>query len=303
MRSDLDALAKQLAEADGQRIFGYCRISSSKQEQGLSLPAQEEAICEYCKKHKLGEPLIVTETSSAGQRMFQLPRVGGPATPSPLPSDGDDEDEPPRLTRPRFLLLLGHLTALKNAQLVVWRLDRIARINDEREVIHQLCVRNEVKLHSTDPSEQLWLEHGDPNDPMAALMRQIFGAFSQYEKAIIEMRMQTGMRFKAARGGFTGGRPAFGYTLADGDLAVVPEDAAVVRYIFMLSKKYHLTLNAIRDQLAGKVSRTKIHRVLHNESLYRGKYRDRYGAVHDRPDLRILTDDGDYDYDEEFRSG
>jgi len=303
MRSDLESLAKQLADAGNQRVFGYCRISSSKQEQGLSIPAQEEAIRKYCEKAGLDEPLIVTETSSAGQRMFQLPRVGGPATPSPIPQDDEQEGDEPKLTRPRLLLLTGHITTLKNAHMIVWRLDRIARLNDEREVIHQLLVRSDVKLHSTDASERLWLEHGDPNDPMAALMRQVFGAFSQYEKAIIEMRMQTGLRFKAARGGFTGGRPAFGYTIKDGELCVVDEDAKVVRYIYMLSKRYGMTLQSISEQLGNKVGRTKVHRILHNEPMYRGKYRDRYGTVHDRPDLCILTDVGNYDYEEEFRSG
>lgn len=302
MRDDLEALAQLLAEDSSRRVFGYCRISSSKQEQGLSLPSQEDAIRKYCEQHKLGEPFIITETSSAGKRMFQLPRIG-PATVATSSDEDEDEGEEAGRCRPRLLLLLGHVTAIKKAHLVVWRLDRLARINDEREVIHQLLVRSEVKLHTTDKSEQLWVEQGDPNDPMAALMRQIFGAFSQYEKAVIELRMQTGLRFKAAKGGYTGGRAGFGYRIEGGDLKVIPSEASVVRYIFMLRHHYKMTIRSIAERLGTNMGHTKVHRILSNEGLYRGTYRDRYGTLHNRPDLKILTDNGDFDYREEFQHG
>jgi DNA invertase Pin-like site-specific DNA recombinase len=301
MREDLDALADRLLDADGCRVFGYCRVSSSKQEQGLSLQSQEEAIRQYCKKNKLGEPIIVTETSSSGKRMFQLPRLGGLLQP---PVDEEPDAGP---SRPRLLLLLGHLTALKKAHLVVWRLDRFARLNDEREVLYQLLTRNDVTLHTTDRSEQTWLDHGDPNDPMTALMRQVFGAFSQYEKAVIEIRMQTGMRFKAAQGGYTGGRPPFGYESANGELKVNPEQAIIVRYVFMLSKRFGMSLRGIDDHFAlherPRLGKNRLHRILKHESLYRGAYKDRFGNLHRRPDLIILTDDGDYDYIEDVSHG
>lgn len=305
MRSDIEALAHRLANNPKQRIFGYCRISSSKQEQGLSIPAQEAAIRAYCKEHGLDEPEIVTETSTAGKRMFALPRLAG-STVAASVSEDEDEDAEQGPCRPRLLLLLGHLTSLSNAHLIVWRLDRVARINDEREVLHQLLLRNGVKLHSTDKNERAILEHGDPNDPMAALVRQIFGAFSQYEKAVIELRMQTGMRFKAAKGGFTGGRVAFGYDVVEGELVVNETNARLVRYIFFLRHRYSMTLRSIGEHIGqaveGGLNHVKIHRILKNEALYRGAYKDRYGTIHQRPDLRILTDSGDYDYAQEFAS-
>lgn len=301
MRDDVESLAQALAGAGRHRTYGYCRISSSKQEQGLSMPAQEEAIKQYCRNKGLGDPFIVTETSTAGQRMFQLPRLSPPL----------DEDEEEGVgqgpCRPRLLMLLGHITTVRHAQLVVWRLDRLARINDEREVLHQILLRSGVKLHTTDRGEQAWLEHGDPNDPTTALMRQIFGAFSQYEKAVIEIRMQAGMRFKAAKGGYTGGRTPFGYRSVERELLVEPQEARLVRYIYMLRHKYRMTLRGIADQLVQftgqKFDKNRIYRVLNTESLYRGQYTDRYGITHDRPDLRILPDRADYDYEEETYNG
>lgn len=298
MRDDIESLAQTLSEVGRHRTYGYCRISSSKQEQGLSLPAQEEAIRQYCRAKGLGDPFIVTETSTAGQRMFRLPALSAPL----------DEDEEPAQgpCRPRLLMLLGHITTVRHASLVVWRLDRLARINDEREVLYQLMLRSGVRLHTTDRGEQAWLANGDPNDPTTALMRQIFGAFSQYEKAVIEIRMQAGMRFKAAKGGYTGGRVPFGYRSVDRELVVDAQQAALVRYIYMLKHKYKMTLQGISDQLLNftgqKFPKSRIHRILNTEALYRGQYTDRYGIQHERPDLIILPDRPDYDYEEEYHN-
>lgn len=302
MRNDIEALAEQLAQNPKQKVFGYCRISSSKQEQGLSLPAQQEAIQKYCAERGLGDPYIVTETSTAGKRMFSLPTIG----PRPSSSIDDDAPEEEGLSRPRLLMLLGHMAGLKGSHLVVWRLDRIARLSDEREVLYQLLTRGGAQLHTTDASERFTLEHGDPNDPMSSLVRQIFGAFSQYEKAVIELRMQSGMRFKAARGGFTGGRVPAGYMVVDGELKIDPVQARMIRYIYFMRHHYKMTLRSISEHLAAHGegwTHTKIHRVLNHENLYRGNYRDRFGTLHRRPDLVILTDNGDFNYTEEFING
>ncbi len=287
MREDLDVLAHNLGNAETQ-TYAYVRVSSSKQEQGLSIDAQSDKIREYCSHNALGEPFIVTEVGSAGKRMFALPSVDD--------EGGTDETE----SRPRLHLLLGHLSVRKDTNLVVWRIDRLARLNDEREILYQLLLRFGCTLHSTDVSESTWLDKGDMRDPMTALMRQVFGAFSQYEKAIIEMRMTAGLRYKAAKGGFTGGKAPFGYDIVDGELKINPEERAKVRYIFMLRHKYGYTLRSIAEVMEG-MNRSRIHRILKAEGVYRGTYVDRYQQKHNRPDLKILDDDEDYNYEQEFR--
>lgn len=291
---DLECLAHRLSECHHRKVYGYVRVSSAKQEAGVSMDAQEKLIREYAEQKGLGEPFIVRETSSAGKRMFKLPAVNN----APIKSDEETE------VRKRLLLLLGHTTTVKNSHLIVWKLDRLARIGDERELIYQLMQRHEVELHSTDPGEQSWLKHGSSDDPMTSLVRQVFGAFSQYERAMIEMRMNAGLRFKAARGGYVGGRPSFGYYVKDHELHIDNEQAKMVRYVFMLNKKYSMSMRQISRviEAAGKrFPHSRVHRIIRDEAFYRGVYRDRFGQHHERPDLKILDDGDEHNYDEEFQ--
>ena len=66
----------------------------------------------------------------------------------------------------------------------------------------------------------------DTDDPTKVLIRQIVGAVSQYERAVIRGRMMAGKAAKAATGGFLGGRAPYGFRIEDGQ--VVPDDAEQV---------------------------------------------------------------------------
>jgi len=298
---ELRQLGDTLSKLGNQRVYGYIRVSSVKQEQGESLEAQQQLIRDYCTKNNLGEPFFVVETASAGCRMFNLPKVG--SVPQPA---GGEERQGEVNTRPKLLLLLGHLRSHPGSHLIVWRMDRLARLNAARELLYQLLIRAEVELHSTDPSEQIWMKNGDPSDPMAALMRQVFGAFAQYERAVIELRMRTGLQYKANRGGFSGGRPPYGYRIEKHDLVVDKYQARLVRYVFMLNKKFGLSLRAIAEHITGQSddqwNHHRVSRIIKNEALYRGNYKDVFGTIHQRPDLMILTR-MDYDYEGELLDG
>ena len=86
---------------------------------------------------------------------------------------------------------------------------------------------------------------------------------------------------KAARGGYSGGRPPYGYTPLNGRLEIVPEEAEVVRYVIE-SKRGGKTYQQICDVLnaQGKTNRSgskfsisTLQVILDNEPLYRGMYR------------------------------
>jgi DNA invertase Pin-like site-specific DNA recombinase len=57
----------------------------------------------------------------------------------------------------------------------------------------------------------------DTDDPTKVPIRQIIGAASQYERAVIRGRMTAGKAAKAAQGGFLGGRPPYGFMLESGE--------------------------------------------------------------------------------------
>jgi DNA invertase Pin-like site-specific DNA recombinase len=64
--------------------------------------------------------------------------------------------------------------------------------------------------------------HDDPEDPSRRLIRQVLGAVSEYERAMIALRLRRGRAAKGARGGFAYGSPAFGHRAAG--RALVPDE-------------------------------------------------------------------------------
>lgn len=113
------------------------------------------------------------------------------------------------------------------AGLVVTRLDRLARDLLVQETILRDVRRFGGTTHSTSATEAAYLGD-DPSDPARKLIRQILGALSEYERALVTLRLQGGRATKAAKGGFAYGAPPFGYKSEGGVLVEVPDEAAAV---------------------------------------------------------------------------
>jgi site-specific DNA recombinase len=291
----MDQLAHRLNK-NKRRVWGYVRVSSQKQADNESIPAQESAIREYCKVKSLEEPDFVAEVASAAKPVFAINLPGTPKTESSLESS----------PRPKLLLLLGHLRLLKGAHFVLWKLDRLARIEYEQELFLDMLRRDKIGIHSVQAGEAHMLDGGFVNDPARVFSRQVLAAAAQYERALVEMRMKAGITYKAARGGYTGGPPIYGYKPYKKELIIVPENAKMIRYIFWLRRRYLLGHVAISEHInttkregAPRFPRQKIGRILANEEFYKGIYKDCFNQKHMRPDLRILPEDEE-ELDNEF---
>jgi len=139
--------------------------------------------------------------------------------------------------------------------LVIPRLDRLARdlVLSEQllgevwkaggEVVS--CAQGEGDLRN------------DPNDPSRALIRQVLGAVSAYERAMIVLRMKRGRMAKAAAGGFATGSPPFGWESdGEGGLREHPKEQQAVRNI-MDMRSTGLSLQKIADDLNAREVPTK----------------------------------------------
>lgn len=70
----------------------------------------------------------------------------------------------------------------------------------------------------------------DPGDPSCRLVRQVFGAVSDYERAMVRLRLATGRRHKADTGGYAYGAPPFGFRSDGGQLVPrIEEQPALAR--------------------------------------------------------------------------
>ena len=104
---------------------------------------------------------------------------------------------------------------------------------------------------------------------------------AEMERDNINKRTSGGRKIKAARGGYSGGRPPYVYTPQKGKLVIVPEEAEVVRFVIQ-SKEKGMTYQMICDSLnnAGKTNRSgtkfsisTLQVIIENKPLYQGMYR------------------------------
>ena len=115
------------------------------------------------------------------------------------------------------------------------------------------------------------------------ILEALTAALAEVERGTITARTSGGRNIKASRGGYSGGRPPFGYK-ADRNtkgMVVVPEQAEVVRKIFAM-KRSGSTYQQIVDTLnsegftnksGGKWAISSVQVILSNEKTYQGFYR------------------------------
>ena len=85
--------------------------------------------------------------------------------------------------------------------------------------------------------DTVFLREGvDTSTPTGELFRNIMASLAEFEGRVIYERLSKGKRKKASEGGYTGGWVPYGYRRTeDGEIAVVPDEAAVVERIFGLA--------------------------------------------------------------------
>lgn len=139
-----------------------------------------------------------------------------------------DLPDRPALADALRLVKEGHVKGV-----VVYRLDRLARDLVIQEQLLAEVRRLGGTLFTTSAGEAHYLED-DPSDPSRTLIRQVLGAVGQYERAMISLRLRSGRRAKADRGGFAYGSPALGFKAENGSLVPVEDEQAVIDRIAAL---------------------------------------------------------------------
>lgn len=178
------------------RAVAYLRVSTDTQaDDGGGLDVQEAACRAWARQHR---HRVVQVCVDAG-------RSGAADTPD----------------RPGLALALQAIREDTADLIVVYRLDRLARDVILQEQLLATIATSGGALHSTSPTEDAHLRD-DPDDPTRALVRRILGAIAQYERGMIRLRMRAGVLAKAAKGGYYGGRPPYGWRSEGREL--VPDD-------------------------------------------------------------------------------
>jgi site-specific DNA recombinase len=252
----------------------YCRISTTRQEDGYGIDVQQAAVERYAQDLDLDPATSHTETGS-----------------------GESMKERTVLQEMLQVLAAGD-------HLIIYRLDRLSRsLMDLEWLLGLLIEERGVVVHSCQASERDWLDPARFNDPQTRMMRRIMGAIVEYDRSLVIQRMQSGVKAKAASGGFTGGKPPFGYRIVDND-RLEPDPAKVdcVRAVVTLHRG-GCSSEQVRQQLLANWHHVKaygkdtpivwsekaVSRVLALIPLYtKGEYRARTGEdTVQRPELII----------------
>lgn len=190
------------------RVVGYVRVSTDRQvDAGAGLDVQRQAVRAWCREH--GHRLVATVADEG---------VSGTLT-----------------DRPALAEALALLRERKAGAVVVHRLDRLARDLVLQEQLLAECWRMGADVCSTSAGEDAYL-CDDPADPSRRLIRQILGAVSDYERAMVRLRLETGRRHKAAAGGYAYGAPPFGYRAEHGQLVARPDEQQALALIAELHR-------------------------------------------------------------------
>lgn len=194
------------------------------------------------------------------------------------------------INRPALQELLAAARRREFEMLVVFKLDRLAR--NQRDFLNLLdeLANNGVEVASVS-------EPFDTSTYMGRAMRNLLGVFAEMEREMISERTRAKMEASRQQGYHMGGMVPFGYTRENNILAIAPEDAPYVRWMFRqyaqhgspttiakeLNRKKVYRLNRLGEK-SGTWQAKNVYNVLRNpvytgfirssdgETLYRGKH-------------------------------
>lgn len=231
-----------------KNVVAYIRVSTDGQcgEDKFGLDVQREQITEYCARNDMN---IL--------KWFM------------------DEGESGAKERPGFdEIVYGDVSNPPYEAVIVAKSDRVARDINIYYYYKMLLIKKDVKLISI-------AEDFGQFGVFANMLEAFTLCVAEMERENITKRTSSGRKVKASKGGYSGGRPPYGYSPLNGKLVIVPEEAEVVRYIIG-AKDRGVTYQAICDKLnaEGKTNRSgskfsisTVQVIVENKPLYQGMYR------------------------------
>lgn len=100
------------------------------------------------------------------------------------------------------------------------------------------------------------------------LVRQILGAISQYEAWLVSARLRAGREMKRAKGGYSAGRPRYGFRASGRALVPVVEEQAVINRAKAL-RRQGMSLRQVASRLTDEGHRPRSGRSWHPATVSR----------------------------------
>lgn len=211
------------------KVFAYLRVSGRGQIEGDGFTRQLSAIKKYAATNDMKIVRVFREEGVSGSTEWE--------------------------SRPAFSEMMGLLLSNGIRTVLTERLDRIARDLMVQESVIGDFQRKGLTLISVSEPDML------SNEPSRVLMRQMLGAFFQYEKTLLVAKLRGARQRVKANTGRCEGRKPYGVWAGE---AVIVERIQQLRRDGIAVDKIAATLNAegIKPRAGAKWYATSVYRVL-----------------------------------------
>jgi len=187
------------------RVAAYYRVSTKAQGDGdrLGLPAQKAAVDRFCRQH--GHEVV--------EQFADLGFSGATAD------------------RPDLARLLTSASEAKFAAVVVYKGDRLARDTMLDGFLRFTLKRHGVAVLSASERDTTG------EDPIARLTQSVLAAVAEFERHLIRQRLSSARRLKKLGGGYSEGRPRFGYRAENASLVANEREQEAITLMRRLRRR------------------------------------------------------------------
>lgn len=233
-----------------ENVVAYCRVSTDGQtgEDKFGIDSQKQIIMQYCESHGMQISGWYIDEGISGV-----------------------EESRPAMDE----LLYGEIKNPPVSAVITAKSDRMAR--NIKLYFYYMMLLEKKGIHLISATEEVVNDETGLGNVYKSLMLFV----AEQERNNITKRTSGGRRVKASQGGYSGGRPPYGYEPVNGRLQIVPEEAEVVRIVYAEKEKgttYKDICGILKS--AGKKSRngsdfsiSTLQSILENKPLYQGMYR------------------------------
>lgn len=271
-----------------QGAYIYTRVSTAIQTEGYSLDAQRQKLIDYAKFRGLA---ICGEYSDAG---FSGKNIAG---------------------RQQFQQMLEDISNKKDDVkfVLVFKLSRFGR--NAADVLSSLQFMQDYGVNLICVEDNI-----DSSADSGKLMISVMSAMAEIERENILVQTMAGRKQKAANGGWNGGFAPYGYTLVDGKITIVEDEARVIRDTFELYASTDRGATYVAKELNKRYTKKTrlpsdvdrftndfVKRIIDNP-IYCGKIaygrtvnekiegkRNEYHRVNQKDDSKVIVVDGDHE--------
>lgn len=211
----------------------YARYSSHNQTEN-SIEAQVEAGMKFAKIHKYNVVKTYADRAKTGTND----------------------------NREAFQQMLSDTEHKNFTVIIVWKVDRFGRNREEIALNKYRARKNGVRVE--------YVAENITDGPEGVILESVLEGFAEYYSKQLAQNVKRGIANVASKGGYTGGKPPYGYNIIDGKYVVNPDQAKKIKEVFKMFAS-GLSFSDIARKLDLQYYNIRIY--LNNRSYYDGVYR------------------------------